>query len=124
MMGIRVAKFLAVSMAVILTTASLAAPLSRPFALPIAAKALEQSKDGKGWLESGVIKVPFVQAEASFKAVLSQSGWRFRNVVTLGRANSQNLYTWHRGGNELTLMLSRIDVNRTAFSWGLSKAGK
>lgn len=124
MMGIGWAKILTVPTAAFWAMASLAAPLSRPFALPIAAKALEQSKDGKGWLESGVIKVPFVQAEASFKAALSQGGWKLRNVVTLGRANSQNLYTWHRGSNELTLMLRRIDVNRTAFSWGLSKAGK
>lgn len=123
-MGIGMTQFLAVSMAAFMTAASLAAPLSRPFALPIAAKVLEQSKDGKGWLESGVIKVPFVQAEASFKTALSQGGWRFRNVVTLGRANGHGLYTWYRGGNELTLMLRRIDVNRTAFSWGLANAGK
>lgn len=124
MMGIGVAKFLVVSAVATLTMASLAAPLSRPFTLPIAAKALEQSKDGKGWLESGVIKVPFVQAEASFKTALSQGGWRFRSVVKLGRASGHSLYTWQRGGNELTLMLRRIDVNRTAFSWGLANVGK
>lgn len=123
-MGIRWTKFLAVSTAACLTMASLAAPLSRPFTLPIAAKALEQSKDGKGWLESGIIKVPFVQAEASFKTALSQGGWKFRNVVVLGRASGHSLYTWHRGGRELTLMLRRIDVNRTAFSWGLANVGK
>lgn len=99
---------------------------SRPFALPIAARATEQSRDGKGWLESGVMTVPFVQAEGSFKAAMAQSGWKFRHAISLsGRGRgAHTLYTWQRGGNELTLMLRRIDVSRTAFSWGLAKAGK
>ena len=101
-----------------------AVPVERPFRLPIAAKAVEQSKDGKGWLESGVMKVPFVQAEASFKAAMAQNGWKYRHAVSLGRRNVHTLYTWSRGDRELTLMLRRIDVNRTAFSWGLAETGK
>ena len=95
----------------------------RPFTLPIAAKSIETSKDGKGWLESGVITVPFVQAEGSFKAAMAQSGWKYLHAVALGKSNTHTLYTWRRGGNELTLRLCRLDVNRTAFSWGLAKTG-
>lgn len=101
-----------------------AVPTARPFILPIAAKVFEQSKDGKGWLEGGVIKVPFVQAEGSFKAAMAQSGWKYRHAVALGRVSTHSLYTWRRGGHELTLLLRRIDVNRTAFSWGLEKLEK
>lgn len=96
----------------------------RPFNLPIAAKSAEQSKDGKGWRESGVISVTFVQAEASFKAAMAQCGWKYRHAVALGNGNTHTLYTWNRGGNELTLMLRRIDVNKTSFSWGLAKTEK
>ena len=96
----------------------------RPFPLPIAAKASEISKDGKVWLESGVISVPFVQAEGSFRAVLAQSGWKYLHAVALAKGNCHTLYTWRRGDYELTLMLRRIGVNRTAFSWGLAKTGK
>ena len=88
-MGIRWTKFLALSTAACLTMASLAAPLSRPFTLPIAAKALEQSKDGKGWLESGVIKVPFVQAEASFKASERGDAWKGQQPEPLHVASRQ-----------------------------------
>ena len=88
--------------------------------MPIAAKAVEQSKDGKGWRESGIMTVPFVQAEASFKAAMAQSGWKYRHAIALGKGNTHTLYTWNRGGNDLTLMLRRIDVNKTGFSWGLS----
>ena len=99
------------------------AQVSRPFALPIAAKAAEQSKDGKGWREGGVMTVPFVQAEASFKSAMAQSGWKYLHAVALSKGNRHTLYTWRRGGNELTLMLRRIDVNKTSFSWGLAKTG-
>lgn len=93
----------------------------RPFVLPIAAKAVEQSKDGKGWREGGVMFVPFVQAEASFKSAMAQSGWKYLHAVALSKGNRHTLYTWRRGGSELTLMLRRIDVNKTSFSWGLAK---
>ena len=98
--------------------------LSRPFALPVAAKSTETSKDGKGWLESGIMRVSFVQTEASFKAAMAQCGWKYRHAVALGKGNTHTLYTWNRGGNELTLMLRRIDVNKTSFSWGLAKTEK
>lgn len=94
---------------------------ARPFMLPIVANVIEHSKDGKGWRESGVISVTFVQAEASFKAAMAQCGWKYRHAVALGKGNTHTLYTWNRGGNELTLMLRRIDVNKTSFSWGLAK---
>ena len=97
---------------------------ARPFTLPVAAKTTETSKDGKGWLESGVMRVPFVQAEASFKSAMAQRGWKYLHAVALGKGNTHALYTWRRGGNELTLMLHRVDVNKTSFSWGLAKTGK
>lgn len=97
---------------------------ARPFTLPVAAKTTETSKDGKGWRESGVMRVSFVQTEASFKAAMAQRGWKYRHAVALGKGNTHTLYTWNRGGNELTLMLRRIDVNKTSFSWGLAKTEK
>ena len=113
--------FLACLVCLVSTAADVSAV--RPFTLPVAAKAVENSKDGKGWLESGVISVPFVQAEGSFKAALAQSGWKYLHSIALSRSNAHTIYTWRRGGQELTLMLRRIEVNRTAFSWGLAKVG-
>ena len=101
--------------------ASPSANVDRPFRLPVAAKSVETSKDGKGWLESGVMPVPFVQAEGSFMAAMAQSGWKYLHAVALSKGNRHTIYTWRRGGNELTLMLRRIDVNKTSFSWGLAK---
>lgn len=95
---------------------------SRPFIMPIAAKVAETSKDGKGWQEQGAITVPFVQAEASFRSSMNQSGWAFLHKVPLGGRNARALYTWRKGVNELTLMLWRISVNKTGFSWGIANS--
>ena len=115
---VHIAMVLVLSM---LMAASLTANVVRPFTLPVAAKSVETSKDGKGWLERGVISASFVQTEASFKSAMAQSGWKYLHAVALSKGNRHTLYTWRRGGNELTLMLRRIDVNKTSFSWGLAK---
>ena len=96
----------------------------RMFKLPITAKIVETSIDGKGWQEQGVMTVTYVQAEGQFKSVLARDGWVFQHKVPLAGLNSRALYTWKRGGRSVTLMLWRIDVGKTGFSWGVSTEGK
>ena len=96
----------------------------RPFVLPIAARVSDESMDGKGWQERGVVTVPYVQAEGNFRSSMNQSGWGFLHKVSLGGRNGRALYTWRKGRRELTLMLWRIDVNRTGFSWGMADNGR
>lgn len=94
------------------------------FRLPPTAYVAERSKDGKGWLEQGIVSVTFVQAEGQFRSSLARNGWRFLHAIPLAGHGGRTLYTWKRGSQELTLMLWRIDVGRTGFSWGVSKSGK
>lgn len=94
------------------------------FALPLAATVTERSADGKGWREQGVMDVTFVQAAGQFKAALAQRGWRFQHAVPVVGMNTRTLYAWKRGNQTVTLMLWRIDVAKTGFSWGVSKNGK
>lgn len=105
---------------VFLLCAALSVKASRPFMLPVAAKATDCSADGKAWQERGVIGVPYVQAEGSFRSSMNQSGWGFVHKVSLGGRNERALYTWRKGRRELTLMLWRISVNKTGFSWGIA----
>ena len=109
-----------ISAAVLMAAAAFAAQ-SAPFALPLSARVAEGAADGGGWLEKGVMDVTFVQAAGQFKAALAQGGWVLQHAVPLSGANSRTLYTWRRGSEEITLMLWRIDVGKTGFSWGLSK---
>ena len=99
-------------------------PAERPFLMPMTANVTETSKDGKGWQEQGFVGVTYVQAEGQFKAALSRDGWVFLHKVPLAGLNSRALYTWKRGGRSVTLMLWRIDVGKTGFSWGVSTEGK
>ena len=94
------------------------------FRMPISAKVTERSADGKGWREQGVLDVTFVQSAGQFKAALAQDGWRFLHAVPVGGANMRSLYSWKRGNQTVTLMLWRIDVGKTGFSWGVSTEGK
>lgn len=95
-------------------------PQSRLVQLPLSAMVTQTSEDGKGWMEQGVIGVTYVQAEGQFKSALAQSGWSFQHKVSLTGMNNRALYSWKRGGRSVTVMLWRIDVGRTGFSWGVS----
>lgn len=102
----------------------LTAHAGRPFVLPLSAHVTQTSVKNGGWAEAGTIGVVFVQAEASFKSAMAQSGWKYLHAVALSKDNRHTLYTWRRGDSELTLMLRRVDVNKTSFTWGLAKIGK
>lgn len=113
-------KLLTVSL-VLMTACLTAAPLaSRPFIMPLAAEVRETAKDGKGWLETGIARMTYVQAKGQFRASLAQSGWTHLHTVVLSSRNERSLLTWKKGNRELTTMLWRIDVGRTGFSWGVS----
>ncbi|MBQ7190313.1 MAG: hypothetical protein IJR99_12960 [Kiritimatiellae bacterium] len=96
----------------------------RPFILPVGAIITDSSETGKGWKERGVFGVTFVNAQKQFQSACLKNGWQFVHTVPLALSGGHSLYTWRRGSQELTLMLWRIDVGRTGFSWGVSKSGK
>ena len=112
------------AMAIAALFAAPTAPSAAPFAMPLSARVAEGSPSGGGWLEKGVMDVTFVQAAGQFRAALAQSGWTLQHAVPIAGTNSRTLYTWRRGPREITLMLWRIDVGKTGFSWGLAEAGK
>lgn len=94
---------------------------AEPFRLPVEAVATEASPDGKGWTRNGVIPVTFVAARQRFEAAIRAYGWSCVHSIPLGDANDKVLVSWRRGRQELTVMLWRIDVDVTGFSWGLTE---
>ena len=90
--------------------------------LPVSARQLDGGQDGGGWQEQGFLPVTFVHAEGQFKSLMAQRGWRFLHSVPIAPGNTRTLYAWRRGNQEVTLMLWRIDVGKTGFSWGVSSA--
>ncbi len=104
----------------ILLAAVLPCMADSPFRLPVAATVTGRGADEKGWRESGVMTVPFPAARQSFISSVSAYGWRCVHSIPMG-GNDRVLVLWRRGDEDLTVMLWRIDVNRTGFSWGLGK---
>ena len=101
----------------------------RPFRLPPSACVTESSASGGGWLESGVVSLTYVQTEASFMSEMSRQGWKFVHSTTVNEGvaagtNRRRLLLWRLGSREMTLMLWRIDVGKTGFSWGIAEAHK
>ena len=100
-------------------------PPPRPaFALPPAARVTERSGSGAGWLEQGIVSVTVASAEGQFRAALARGGWSFAHKIALPGRGMGSVSSFTKGGSELTLMLTRLDVGRTRFSWGLSGVGQ
>lgn len=99
-------------------------PPKAPFVLPPSAKVVERGAEGNGWLESGVMSVSFVSAEAQMTTALSRSGWSFVHRVPMPERGNGVVCAYKKGSEELMLMLWRVDVGKTGYSWGIAGSGK
>lgn len=99
-------------------------PAAEPFRIPVGAELTTGAVEAGGWAASGVVHAPYVQARARLIAAASASGWRLLHEIPVGKANARTLLAFRRGRDELTLMVSRSGVDKSVFSYGLSRAGK
>ena len=97
---------------------------AEPFRMPVGAEVTSGVAEAGGWTASGVVYAPYVQARARLVAAATASGWRLSHEIPIGKANERTLFAFRRGRDELTLMVSRSGVDRSVFSYGLSRAGK
>ena len=95
-------------------------PPSEPFRLPVGARVMSSSPDGRGWALTGKLSVTYVQARARLETAAAAAGWRKIHEIPLGRGNDRVLMSFAKGGRELTLMVSRAGVARSVFSCGVS----
>ena len=91
-----------------------------PFRLPVGAQVTSSSPDGRGWCVSGEMGLPFVQAKARLLSAASAAGWRHLHTIPLGRKGERVLMAFSRGDTELTVMVARRGVAKSAFSCGVS----
>ena len=92
--------------------------------LPVSARPQSDGQKVGGWQGQGSLPVTFVHAEGQFKSLMAQRGWRFLHSVPIAPGNTRTVYAWRRGNQEMTLMLWRIDIGKTGYSWGVSSAKK
>ena len=99
-----------------------AVPAAEPFRIPVGAELTSGAPEAGGWVASGVVHAPYVQARARLVAAVAASGWRFSHEIPIG--NGRTLIAFRRGADELTLMVSRSGIGKSLFSYGLSRSEK
>lgn len=90
----------------------------RPFRLPICAVVTEAA--GSGWRQNGQMPVTFQAARQQLAAAVRSGGWACQHTIPLGDKSDRVLTKWRKGNRNLTMMVWRIDVDRSGFSWGVS----
>ena len=95
-------------------------PAAEPFRLPVGARVTATAGDGKGWSVSGEVNAPLVQARARLMSAVTAADWAFLHEIPLGKRNERRLLAFRRGAYELTVMVWRVSVDRSGFSYGLS----
>ena len=100
--------------------ASSAEETAAPFRLPVGARVVSSSPDGRGWGISGELDIPFVQAKSRLLTAAVSAGWSHMHTIPLGRKGERVLMAFSRGDTELTVMVSRLGVAKAAFSCGVS----
>ena len=91
-----------------------------PFRLPVGARVVSASPDGRGWGVSGELDLPFVQAKGRLLSAASAAGWSLLHTIPMGRRGDRVLIAFSRGDEELTVMVARLGVAKSSFSCGVS----
>jgi len=89
--------------------------------LPVNAEVVSEDISGSSWRQNCVLKVSYVATLNQLKAVIGRQGWAFRRQQDLGALNDRCLLVFAKGKTELTVMVWKIDVAETGFSWGMAK---
>ena len=90
--------------------------------LPVNAVVVSEDVSGTTWRQNAVLRVTYTAAVNQLKAVIGQQGWRLKQELTLGTAASdRSLIVFTRGKTDITVMVWKISVGETGFSWGASE---
>jgi len=87
--------------------------------MPVSAVITESDDSGKTWRRNGVMPVTYVSAVNQMRACLKGQGWVVKQAIPLGRKNDRTLVNFENGKQKITVMLWRIDLAKTGFSWGI-----
>ena len=88
--------------------------------LPVNAKVVSEDVSGTTWRQNCVLQVTYTAAVNQLKAVIGSQGWSLKQELGLGTQNDRCLLVFSRGKTDLTVMVWKIGVGETGFSWGVS----
>jgi hypothetical protein len=87
--------------------------------MPVSAVVTASDDSGTTWRRNGVMPVTYVSAVSQMKACLGGQGWVLRQTIPLGKGNDRTLMNFENGKRKITMMIWKIKLNQTGFSWGI-----
>lgn len=89
--------------------------------LPRQAEILFRSPDGRGWLQTGIVKLSYSAALRSFANKLEEQGWELEKTIDLSQGRRQycELFLWRQEKIKIMLMLWEDKPQQCGFSWGV-----
>ena len=87
--------------------------------MPVTAVITESDDSGKTWRRNGIMPVTYMSAVNQMKACLAGQGWIVKQIIPLGRKNDRTLINFEKGKQKITVMIWRMDLAKTGFSWGI-----
>ena len=92
--------------------------------LPVNAEVVSEDTFGSTWKQNAALRVTYVSAINQLKAVIGQQGWQLKQELKLGLANDRCLLVFERGKTGITVMVWKVGVSETGFSWGVNETKK
>lgn len=89
--------------------------------LPRQAEVIFHSPDGRGWLQTGIVRLSYSAASRSFSTRLESQGWRLEKTIDLseGRRQYCELFVWRQEKIRIMVMLWEDNPQQCGFSWGV-----
>ena len=88
--------------------------------LPVSAVITNSDNSGKTWKQNGYIPITYVTAVTQMSACLRGQGWKEIQYIGMGKDKSRCIMVWQRGKKKITVMIWKVLVDQSGFSWGIN----
>lgn len=90
--------------------------------LPVSAVVTSSDNSGKTWKQNGYLPVTNATAITQMSACLRGQGWKEIQHIGMGKDKSRCIMVWQCGKKKITVMIWRVMVDQSGFSWGINHA--
>jgi len=89
--------------------------------LPRQAEVFFRSPDGRGWLQTGIVRLSYSATSRSFAGKLGHQGWQLLKTIDLSQGRRQycELFVWQQEKVKIMVMLWEDNPQQCGFSWGV-----
>ncbi|MFA6930089.1 MAG: hypothetical protein WCT05_07160 [Lentisphaeria bacterium] len=116
----KISRFFALWLLLLLAASAIAGQTPK-LTLPRQAEILFRSPDGRGWLQTGIVKLSYSATLSSFAVMLEDQGWCLEKTIDLsdGHRHYCELFLWRQEKTKIMVMLWEDNPQQCGFSWGV-----